>query len=396
MKKTAVFLMFSGFIVLTVLNIFFWQKNKEDFIGKQQSISSNAQNIVTVQKVQAIPLVITNSYIGFVIPIRSVEIKPFISGFIERVLVEGGALVKKNETLFVLEQSQYIAQMDLQLANVMSTSADFENAKIYYERLKNAGDKAVSQSDLDSAKAKFLTAGAAVGAAIANYELAEVMYNYTYVNAPIDGVLGNVTTTKGEYVSPQGSPLAYLIQSSPVRVVFSISNSTYLKEKALNPISPFADKEVRLKLADGRFYELTGQVQFLDNEVTAATDSVQIFADFKNINQTLLPNSYVDVQILENMEQAITIPQKFVQIEKDGLFVWTVNDAGYLVKNQIEVAENVVENSFYLVTKGLENGQLIVTNKSNTINEKHSVQIQIEETQLPKTISVLTEKGNIQ
>ena len=85
-----------------------------------------------------------------------------------------------------------------------------------------------------------------------------------------------------------------------------------------------------------------------------------------------------------------------MQIEKNGLFVWTVNDAGYLVKNQIEVAENVVENSFYLVTKGLENGQLIVTNKSNTINEKHSVQIQIEETQLPKTISVLTEKGNIQ
>ena len=394
MKKRSIFLSFLGVIVLFLIFFFFYERNKEKYqeqeIGK---ISSVIPNVVTVQKVQAIPLVVSTSYIGFVMPIRSVEIKPFISGFIDKVLVDGGDTVKKDETLFILEQSQYIAQMDLQMANVMSATADFENAKTYYERVKNAGNKAVSKSDLDAAKAKFLTAGAAVGAAIANYDLAEVMYNYTYINAPISGVVGNVTTTKGQYVSAQGSALAYLVQSTPVRVVFSVPNSIYLKEKSLKQKKPFSDKEVRLKLADGQFYELSGQVQFLDNEVTTSTDSVQVFADFENINQTLLPNSYVDVLILENIDKAITIPQKFVQIEKDGLFVWIVDDNGRLIKKQIEVSQNTVENNFYLVIKGLENGQLVVSNKSSAVNENEPVQIQIEETQLPKMISVLQEKG---
>lgn len=391
MKKKTFFLSFIILFVLIAVFVFFIEKSKDNKIHLSQDDSADLNlinNTVSVQKIQSIPLVLSHSYIGFVLPIRSVEIRPFISGFIDAVLVQGGEQVEKDKTLFVLEQSQYIAQLDLQMANVMRSSADFENAKIYYERLKSAGDKAVSKSDLDAAKAKFLTTGAAVGAAVANYDAAEVMYNYTYVKAPIDGVLGNVTTTKGQYVSPQADALAYLVQTTPVRVVFSVSNTTYLKEKILNPNKPFADKEIRLKLGDGSLYELSGQVQFLDNKITASTDSVQVFADFENINQTLLPNSYVDVLVIENIEQALTIPQKFVSIEQNGLFVWTVNDKGYLEKTQIQVAEEVIDNSFYLVTKGLKNGQLFVTEKSASIDEKQPVQIKIEESLLPKQMSL--------
>ena len=119
---------------------------------------------------------------------------------------------------------------------------------------------------------------------------------------------------------------------------------------------------------------------------------IQVFADFENSNQTLLPNSYVDVLVLENIQQAITIAQKFVSMEQNGLFVWIVNDSGYLEKKQISVAENVIDNAFYLVTKGLEAGQLIVTEKPGYINEKQPVQIQIEETLLPSRISIIPEQ----
>lgn len=393
MGKKSIFGSFIAVVVVLLLCVLWAKRDEKAYQEAHKSMDMAAlDNRVVVQKLQATPLVVSSSYIGFVLPIRSVEIRPFISGFVDQVFVQGGQSVEQNKTLFTLEQSQYIAQMDLQMANVMSASADFENAKTYYERLKNAGDKAVSKSDLDAAKAKFLTSGAALGAAIANYDTTKVMYDYTFIKAPINGILGNVTTTKGQYVSPQASPLAYLVQTSPVRVVFSISNATYLKEKNLNPKAPFADKEIRLKLADGQFYELSGQVQFLDNEVTASTDSVQVFADFENTNQTLLPNSYVDVLVLENMHQAITIPQKFVSMEQNGLFVWIVNDSGYLEKKQISVAENVIDNAFYLVTKGLEAGQLIVTEKPGYINEKQPVQIQIEETLLPSRISIIPEQ----
>ena len=156
--------------------------HKKDNAVQEQTILPVTVN---VQKMQSIPLVLSHAFIGSVIPIHSVEIRPFISGFIDEVNVKGGDFVTENQSLFLLEQSQYIAPLDLQMANVVTASADFENAKTYYERLQNAGDQAVSQSDLDAAKAKFLTTEAAVGAAVAQYDAAQVMYNYTFIKMAI-------------------------------------------------------------------------------------------------------------------------------------------------------------------------------------------------------------------
>ncbi|MBP5534110.1 MAG: efflux RND transporter periplasmic adaptor subunit [Alphaproteobacteria bacterium] len=348
---------------------------------------------VNVQKMQSIPLVLSHAFIGSVIPIHSVEIRPFISGFIDEVNVKGGDFVTENQSLFLLEQSQYIAQLDLQMANVVSASADFENAKTYYERLQNAGDQAVSQSDLDAAKAKFLTTEAAVGAAVAQYDAAQVMYNYTFINAPISGVLGNVTITKGQYVGPQGTPLAYLVQTTPMRVVFSVPNTIYLEEKAKNPDNLFADKKIRLRLADGHIYDVTGKVQFLDNTISPATDSVQVFADFENINHVLLPNSYVDVLVEENIPKALVIPQKIISMKQDGYFVWVVGTDGLLHEKQIQISEQVVDKGFYYVTEGLEEGDFVVMQKPAQTDIKAPVQMKMEKMQLPIMYSVNPKNG---
>ncbi|MBO5997026.1 MAG: efflux RND transporter periplasmic adaptor subunit [Alphaproteobacteria bacterium] len=341
------------------------------------------ESIVTVQKMQSVPIVLSHAYIGSIIPIHLVEIRPFIAGFIDEVHIKGGDFVNANQPLFSLEQAQYIAQMDLQMSNIMNSSANFENAKIYYERLQKAGDKAVSQSDLDSAKSKFLMTNAALGAAVAEYDAAKVMYNYTFVNAPISGVLGNVTITKGQYVSPESAPLAYLVQTTPMRVVFSIPYTTYLQEKMTNPDALFADKKIRLKLADGRFYDMTGKVQFWDNTVSSTTSSVQVFADFEKKDRMLLPNAYVDVLIEENIPNALVIAQKFVTMKPEGYFVWTVGTDGHLHEKQIEVSEQLIDKSFYFVTNGLQEGDFVVTGKTTQTDDKNPVQMKIEPTQLP-------------
>ena len=374
-------------IVFVLISLFFIKKEHYHADKNLLAIPKKEEYpvSVTVQKMQGIPLVLSQAYIGSVIPIHSVEIRPFISGFIDKVNVTGGDFVTKNQSLFLLDQSQYIAQMDLQMANVVSASADFENAKTYYERLQQAGEKAVSQSDLDAAKAKFLTTGAAVGATVAQYDAAKVMYDYTFINAPISGVLGNISITKGQYVSPQGEPLAYLVQTTPMRVVFSVPNVTYLEEKEKNPNRLFGDKKIRLKLADGHVYDVTGKVQFWDNTISSITDSVQVFADFENVNQVLLPNSYVDVLVEENIPNALVIPQKIVSMKQDGYFVWVVGADGLLREKQIQVSEQVIDKGFYYVTNGLEEGEFIVTQKPTQTDIP--VQIKIEPTELPVTIS---------
>ncbi len=342
-------------------------------------------SVVNVSKIESLPLVVSEKYVGFVLAIQSVEVRPFIEGFVDKVWVSGGDTVSNNEPLFQLEQGQYLAELDVQMANIMSATASFENAKTYYERLQAAGDNAVSKSDLDKARADFLTTGAAIGSAVAAYDAAQVMYNYTFVNAPIAGRLGNITVTKGQYVAPSGNALAYLVQESPVRVVFSISNEQYLKALENNPTAPFQDKKVRLKLADGQVYEQTGAVGFLDNQVTSATASVQVYADFENPNQALLPNSYVDVWVQENIPNAIVIPQRTATLKTNGVFVWTVDEKGLLQEKQITVAPQVIDNGFYLVQEGLKAGDFIVLQKSGTLKAGQSVQMKIEPAVLPKT-----------
>ena len=381
---------FFWIFVVVILGVGFYFKS--DFYHKKtapQEIIPPQTITVNVQKLQSVPLVLSHTYIGSVIPIHSVEIRPFISGFVEEVYVNGGDFVEVDQPLFLLEQSQYIAQKNLKEANVFQAVADLQNAKTYYERLKQAGDNAVPQSDLDAAKAKFLSATAAFGAAVAGYDAAQVMYDYTFINAPISGVLGNVSTTKGQYVSPEGSALAYLVQTTPVRVVFSIPNTVYLREKEVNNL--FADKKIRLKLADGQFYDITGKVQFLDNIVNATTDSVRVFADFENTDRLLLPNAYVDVLVEENIPNALVVPQKFVSMKQNGYFVWVVGADGLLHEKQIEVSEQTVDKSFYYVTNGLEEGEFIVTQKPTQTDIP--VQIKIEPTELPVTISVNSLNG---
>ena len=336
------------FGAIIILGVLLWICLKADYRRKEEPILNQATYpiSVNVQKMQPVPIVLSHAYIGSVMPIHSVAIRPFISGFIDQVYVKGGDFVDVNQPLFSLEKGQYIAQLNLQMSNIISSSADFENAKTYYERLQKAGDKAISQSDLDSAKSKFMTARAAIDAAVAQYDAAQVMYDYTFVNAPISGVLGNVTVTKGQYVSPEGTPLAYLVQTTPMRIVFSIPYTTYLKEKQINPDNLFADKKVRLKLSDGHFYEVSGTVQFLDNTVTAQTSSVQVFADFENIDRVLLPNAYVDVLVEENVPNALLIPQKFVSMKSNGYFVWIVEEGGILHEKQINVSEHLIDKSF--------------------------------------------------
>lgn len=378
-------------IALIGVWVYFHFCDRRQALPESSALSNRtAPQAVAVQKVQAVPLTLSRQYVGFVLPIKSVEVRPFIEGFIQDVLVQGGDNVDAGQTLFVLQQDEYLAQMDEQLANVMSSSATLKNAKTYYERLQNAGDKAVSQSDLDKAKADFLTATAAVGSAVAAYDSAKVMYDYTFINAPIAGVLGNVTATKGQYVAPAGDVLGYLVQPSPMRVVFSISNAQYLEEKRVNPNHMFANRVVKLKLADGSIYDISGKVEFLDNQVTASTASVQVYADFENPHRALLANAYVDVLVEEKIDQAVVVPQHFVSMTAQGAFVWSVDLNGILHKKPVTIASQAIENNFYLVTSGLKAGDFVVTQKPNSALENKPVQIKLE----PSTLPQLDEQGD--
>lgn len=300
---------------------------------------------------------IEKKYVGYITPINDVSIMPKISGFLKTVNAFGGQEVNAGDLLLVIDQGEYQAQLAAADAAVKQAQADYANAEIYYQRMQKAGTKAISKTELDNAQASYLSAQAALAQAKANYELSKVNLSYTEIKAPISGIIGEVSLTQGDYVSPSGQKLFSIISYSPIRVVFAISDKDYLEEVKKGTF--FKDNKIRLRLADGSLYPYLGQYRYSDNQVTKSTGSVSVYADFENPDKILLSNAYVDVLVEKNYANVILINKQKIEMSANGNFVNVVNQ-GKLEKRKINIlgaigADNVVENTFntgdYLVVE---------------------------------------------
>ena len=306
---------------------------------------------VSEAEIDVVPIVEKNiavekQYIGYVTPINDVSVQPYISGFVSVVWVEGGQKVKSGQRLVVIEQEQYQAALDAANASLSKATADFEYAKNYYERIKKAGLKAVSQTETDNAKSSFLASQAVLHQAKANVKQAEVNFGYTVITSTIDGIVGNVALTKGDYISPQNI-LFSIIQTNPIRVVFSISDKDYLEENAKEKM--FDDERIRLRLADGSIYDYDGVFKYSDNQIDRTTNSVAIYADFENPKEKLIDKAYVTVMIAKDYK-GILINKDLVTLQSENSFVY-VTEGNIVKKHNVKIlAESgnnyVLENNF--------------------------------------------------
>ncbi len=300
----------------------------------------------------------TQKYIGYVQPIHEANVQPFISGFIEKVLVKGGEYVKKGDILLVLQQDQYKAQLDAAYADIVKAQANLDNAQMYYNRLKKAGNKAVSPTDLDNAKAQFLSAQADAQQASANYAAAKVNFDYTILRSPIDGIVGEVFLTPGNYVSPASEPLFSIIQYSPLRVVFSITDKEYFN--LLAKPQPFKQDTISLQLPNGNIFPNPGTFKYADNSVNKSTNSVAVYADFENIGKTLVPNAYVSVLVKQTFKNTVLISKDLLSMESDGNYVFIIRN-GRLIKEKVNIVAS--ENTDFIVENSFNKGDYLLTQK---------------------------------
>lgn len=336
---------------------------------KQRELSLN------VIPIEPQDVTITSTYVGYVTPIKSVDLVPNVSGYIEDVFVQGGQDVKVGDNLVLIDQREYKASLNAAIAATTQAQANFNNAKVYYERIKKAGKKAISKTEFDNAKAQYLSALGNLEEAKANQDKAQVMYDYTILQSSIDGVVGNVDLTKGNYVAPGSGALLSIIQYNPIRVVFSISDKEYLNEIAKQNGAPlFAGEKIMLKLSNGNLYKPLGEFKFTDNSVDKTTGSVAVYADFANPNHELMANAYVDVLLEKNVKDAVLVRQNYVVLAPDGNYVYTVKD-NQLLKTPVTILDE--QNGNYVLANRFAKGEYLVTDKVGNVGKDTKVKIKI-------------------
>lgn len=360
-KKRTIF--FTAILILTafILGCFsfaIWQK----YYKKTSTKIATTSDIVALKalpiNVQNIPF--TKQFVGYVVPIHEAEIKPFISGYIEKIMVKGGDFVHKGDVLLVLKQEQYRAELDAASAEILKAEASLKNAKMYFERIKKAGVKAVSPTEFDNAQAQFLSAQADFEQAQANYALSKVNFDYTVIRAPIDGIVGEVSLTKGNYVSPASDVLFSIVQYNPIRVVFSITDKEFLHE--LKKPSPFAGDEILLQLADGQMFAKSGVFRYMDNTINKNANTIAVYIDFENIGQTLTPNAYVTVLVRQIFKYSVQIPKNLVSLEESGNYVYLIRN-GRISKEKINVLAS--ENTDFIIENIFQKGDFVLADKFN-------------------------------
>ena len=338
---------------------------------KENAVSAAELPALVLDGVRPAPQkrIIERKYIGYVTPVHSVSVLPFISGFVGDVRVSGGQRVKKGDVLAVLQQQEYAARLSGAQAAIEQASAALQNAQSYYKRLTAAGAQAVSAADKDKAQAAYLTAKAALSQAKADYALAKVNYDYTIIKATVTGVVGNVSLTKGEYVSPAGAPLFRIIQTSPIRVVFSVTDKDYLN---IADADGFADTSVRLILPNGEAYDQTGSLEFTDNAIDRQTNSMAMYALFDNPDGKLVTNAYVTVLTQRAYADTVAILQKSVSFSDKGARVQVINN-GVLASKAVDILDQ--RDNVYIVKNVFAKDDFVLSSPISSLPSNRSVRL---------------------
>lgn len=303
---------------------------------------------------------------------KQAEVRPQVSGIIEKRLFTEGATVKAGDQLYQIEPATYQAAVATAQAELARAEANFAAAKSREARYKDlVSAKAISQQEYDDAKATFGEANASIAAAKAALETARINLKYTRVLAPISGVIGKSNVTEGALVAAnQAQVLATIQQLDPIYVDVSQSAEALLSLKRKmreGAVSALDEVSVSLKLSDGSDYEYQGKLQFAGVDVSETTGTVVLRAIFPNPDGLLLPGLFVRTQLPEGMSpKAIVAPHLAIARDRTGkATALVVNAEGTVELRQVTLGRAVGHN--WLVESGLNEGdQLIVEGLQKT------------------------------
>lgn len=289
----------------------------------------------------------------------SVDIVARINGWLQKSYFQEGDQVKKGQPLFLIEPDQYQNLVNTAAANVRQAQAALVNAEKELVRAQElVKSDYVSKSYYDQALATRDTSKAALDAAKAQLADAKLNLSYTKILAPVDGKIGKIIITEGNLVNTATGPIARVVSTSPIYVLFNLKSSEFMKFKK-DGSSNLDHMEVQLQLADGSIYNEVGKIEYVGNEVNQTTGTIDLRATFENTDELLVPGDFVSVLIKSTMpRETLAVPQAAALNDAQGYYVWVVDAENKVQRKNIKVSQEVNKN--WIVEEGLEEDDNIV------------------------------------
>ncbi|KAA2239543.1 efflux RND transporter periplasmic adaptor subunit [Chitinophaga agrisoli] len=304
----------------------------------------------------------------------NVEVRPQVSGYLEKIFVDEGAYVKAGQPLFKINPNVYAEQLNGANSNVLAAEANMERAQVEVDRLQPlVTANVVSDVQLKTAKANFEAAKAAVAQAKAAVGNARINVGYTLVTAPVSGYIGRIPYKIGALVgNNDAQPLTLLSDVSEMYAYFSMSEPDFIAFKNNFAGNTLQEKlkaapPVELILADDSAFEHKGKIETVEGQFNKTTGAISFRATFPNAQGILRTGNTGKVRLAQQVSSAISIPQESTFEIQDKVFVYTLGDSNKIASRPISIAGKTA--SVYFVSDGLKAGDKIVLSGTGNLKD---------------------------
>lgn len=333
---------------------------------------------VTVQGIENQSVIRNFEAPGRVVSKYRVDVLARISGYLQKSYFNEGDYVKAGQVLFLIEPTEYANAANVAGANVKNLNAQLTYAEKQLARAAELVKKDyIAKAQYDQLLSQRDALKAQLASAQASYNDANRNLGYTHVKSPVDGKVGIINVTVGNYVSPTSGALTTINSTNPIYVTFPIDSNDFQAlsnaDKANNK-----NRKVELLLSGGSKYSLMGVQDFQDNKVDQSTGTVTMRATFQNPDNQLIHGEFVTVKLYSNNPVDVPVaPVTAVLENQAGKYVYKLDENDIPQLTYIKTGEQNGHN--WIINEGLKKGDRIVTEGLQKVTPGKPIKIVSEE-----------------
>lgn len=345
--------------------------------GSKSKQMGEASNDFAVETVQTTTADLKTSYPATIKGMQDIEIRPKVSGYLVKLLVDEGSTVRKGQPLFLIDSEQYRAAVKAAQAQVKVCKANIATQKLTVENKRMLfKQNIISNYDLQMAENTLASYEAQLAAAQAQLQSAQDNLSWCTVTSPADGVVGSIPYRVGSLVSAQSAEALTTVSNiSKMYVYFSMTEKQLLAlTREAGGINAAIKKmpAVSLVLSDGSTYSQSGTISTVSGVINSSTGSVQMRATFDNAQHVLRSGGTGSILVPTHSNDAIMVPQSATFDVQDKKFVYVVNNDKSVATREITVLPQN-DGQTYVVASGLRSGERIVIDGVNQLKNGQKI-----------------------
>jgi membrane fusion protein (multidrug efflux system) len=344
----------------------------------------------SVTEVMALDTITYMDYTAEITAVQNVEIRARVSGYLEKVHIDEGQLVKKGQVLFSINDLVYTEELNKAKAQCKNALAELNAVQIELKNTKTLSEKKmISQTELELSMNRVESAQAKVEEAQANVASAYLRVSNAIIKAPFDGAVNRIPHKIGSLIE-EGTLLTSISQNDEVFAYFNVSEKEYLNyASAIHSYTGKANT-VTLILANGREHVVKGQIETMEGEIDRKTGNIAFRARFKNKDGLLKHGASGKIRLTNTYNDALVIPQKATFEIQDKMYVYVL-DKDNTVKAQRVTSIGRIPH-LYIIGSGLTTSDKIVC--EGIQNMKDGLEINPEFISMKKILQQLYSQNN--